>query len=140
MAVEMTQLEVEQFLDSQPGWMTLSTVGVDGFPHSVPLGYFRDGASVYLGCRDKTQKVVNIERNSKVSLCLESGSSMTDIKGVLLQGRAFIVRDDDERLALHQRAAELRGEQQQDLPSTVSAGSVYIKVAEYSVISWRYGA
>ena len=136
----MTETELEQFIDSKPGWITLSTIGVDGFPHSVPLGYFRDGATIYLGCKDQTQKVRNIERNPKVSLCLESGSTMSDIKGALLRGTATIVRESKDRLSLHQLAARQRGAAEDDLPQSVSEGAVYIKVTNYTVTSWNYGS
>ena len=136
----MTETELEQFIDSKPGWITLSTIGVDGFPHSVPLGYFRDGATIYLGCKDQTQKVRNIERNPKVSLCLESGSKMSDIKGALLRGTATIVRESKDRLSLHQLAAKQRGVADDDLPQSVSEGAVYIKVTNYTVTSWNYGS
>ena len=136
----MTEKELEQFIDSKPGWITLSTIGADGFPHSVPLGYFRDGATIYLGCKDQTQKVRNIESNSKVSLCLESGSTMSDIKGALLRGTATIVRESKDRLSLHQLAARQRGVAEDDLPQSVSEGAVYIKVTNYTVTSWNYGS
>ena len=48
------------FLDSRPGWIILTTITPDGFPHSVPLGYFRDGDTVYCGCLDNTAKKRNI--------------------------------------------------------------------------------
>ena len=76
------------FLDSRPGWIILSSIGADGFPHSVPLGYFRDGDRIYCGVRDGTQKLRNIEANPKVSLVVESGSTMADIKGAMVQGIA----------------------------------------------------
>ena len=136
----MTETELEQFIDSNPGWITLSTIGADGFPHSVPLGYFRDGITIYLGCKDQTQKVRNIERNPKVSLCLESGSTMSDIKGALLRGTATIVRESKDRLSLHQLAARQRGVAEDDLPQSVSEGAVYIKVTDYTVTSWNYGS
>ena len=136
----MTETELEQFIDSKPGWITLSTIGADGFPHSVPLGYFRDGATIYLGCKDQTQKVRNIESNSKVSLCLESGSTMSDIKGALLRGTATIIRESKDRLSLHQLAARQRGVAEDDLPQSVSEGAVYIKVTNYTVTSWNYGS
>ncbi|MAD07100.1 MAG: hypothetical protein CMP86_06800 [Gammaproteobacteria bacterium] len=136
----MTETELEQFIDSKPGWIILSTIGTDGFPHSVPLGYFRDGAAIYLGCKDHTQKVRNIERNSKVSLCLESGSTMSDIKGALLRGTATIVREPKDRLSLHQSAARQRGVAEDDLPQSVSEGAAYIKVTNYTATSWNYGS
>ena len=78
----MTNDEVHAFLDSRPGWISLTTISKDGFPHTVPIGYFRMGNEVYIGCRAGTQKLKNIERNPKVSAMLESGSTMQDIKGV----------------------------------------------------------
>ncbi len=70
---KMTEEEVESFLDNKPGWMILTSIGQDGYPHTIPIGYFRDGSRIFMGCRDNTQKVVNIERNPKVSLSLEDG-------------------------------------------------------------------
>ena len=56
MPAHMTDEEVKAFLDTKPGWIVLSTIGRDGYPHSVPLGYFRLGDDVYIGCRAGTQK------------------------------------------------------------------------------------
>ena len=92
MAGKMSKEEVDAFLDSKPGWMMLTTQGKDGYPHTVPIGYFRDGDRIFMGCRDNTQKVVNIERNSKVSLVVEDGTTMSDLRGLLLRGNAKVVR------------------------------------------------
>ncbi|MBT6275025.1 MAG: hypothetical protein HOI95_12915, partial [Chromatiales bacterium] len=81
----------------------------DGFPHTVPLGYFRQGGDILMGVRDGTQKVANVERNPKVSAMLESGSTMADIRGVLIQGTARVHRDAGEVLALMREAATFRG-------------------------------
>ena len=43
MAKKLTVVEFEEFLDSRPGWIVLSTIDSEGYPHSVPLGYFREG-------------------------------------------------------------------------------------------------
>ena len=58
---KMSKEEVDAFLDSKPGWMMLTSQGSDGYPHSVPIGYFRDGDRIFMGCRDNTQKIKNIE-------------------------------------------------------------------------------
>jgi len=96
----MTDQEVKAFLDAKPGWIVLSTIGRDGYPHSVPLGYFRLGDDLYIGCRAGTQKIKNIERNPKVSLVLESGSTRKDIKGVMIQGHATVHTDPETALRL----------------------------------------
>ena len=104
---KMTEEEVESFLDSKPGWMILTSIGQDGYPHTIPIGYFRDGSRIFMGCRDNTQKVVNIERNPKVSLSLEDGETMQGIRGVLLRGDAQVVRSEEERLAISLLTAKL---------------------------------
>ena len=139
MPAHMTPEEVQTFLDAKPGWIVLSTIGPDGYPHSVPLGYFRLGDDIYFGCRAHTQKVKNIERNPKVSLVLESGSTMQDIKGVLMQGHATVYTDTDDVLRLRREAARLRDVPEDQLPQDVAVGSAYIKIELKRVISWDYG-
>ena len=140
MAKNMSKEEAYNFIDSKPGWANLCTIGKDGFPHSITIGYFRDEDTIYMGCRDATQKVRNIERNNKVSVCLESGSTMADIRGVLLRGHASIVRETEDRLSISRLAATKRGVSQDDLPTTVSEGGCYIRIENFSITSWDYSA
>src|SRR5438132_11769560 len=108
MPARMTDQEVKAFLDTKPGWIVLSTIGRQGYPHSVPLGYFRLGDDIYIGCRAGTQKVKNIECNPKVSLVLDSGSTRQDIKGVLIQGQAPVQTTPETRLRLIREGDRLR--------------------------------
>ncbi len=130
----------DDFLDDKPGWIVLSTITPDGYPHSVPLGYFRDGDRVYCGCVDGTTKIRNIEQNPKVSLMVESGSTMSDIKGAMIQGTATVHRDEDTVLALMRKGASRRGVPDGDLPTAARPGSAYIEVAVERRISWDYGS
>ena len=128
------------FLDSRPGWIILSSIGADGFPHSVPLGYFRDGDYIYCGVRDNTRKLANIELNPKVSLVVESGATMADIKGAMVQGTATVLRDADTVLALMRKGAQARGVAEADLPTTATPGAAFIEIRTVNRISWDYGA
>ena len=105
----------------------------------MPLGYFRLGDDVYLGCRAGTQKVKNIERNPQVSLVLETGSSRGDIKGVMIQGHARVYTDAENLLRLRREAEGLRGVPESARSREASPGSAYIKVEPRRVISWDYG-
>ena len=134
----MSKEEVDDFLDSRPGWMMLTSQGRDGYPHTVPIGYFRDGDRIFMGCRDNTQKVKNIERNPKVSLVIEDGKTMSDLQGILFRGDASVVREDEERLKISRLAAKLRGAPEDEWPTTASAGAVFIKVDSPRVTSWDY--
>lgn len=80
-----------EFADSKPGWAALTTLDETGYPHTVAIGYRRDGESFVCGCRPGTRKVRNIERNPKVSLMIHSGQKRGELKGAIFQGDARVV-------------------------------------------------
>jgi len=136
---ELTKDEVHAYMDSKPGWIVLTTIGRDGFPHSIPIGYFRLGDDIYLGCRAGTQKLKNIERNPLVSLLLQSGDKRSDIKGVMIQGEGTVMGAPADVLRLSREAARLRGTLESDLPSEPRPDAAYIRVSPQRIISWDYG-
>jgi nitroimidazol reductase NimA-like FMN-containing flavoprotein (pyridoxamine 5'-phosphate oxidase superfamily) len=135
----MSREEFDRFLDSRPGWIVLSTIDADGFPHSVPLGYFRHGEEVVCGVRDRTHKVRNVEANPKVSLLVEAGSTMADIRGAMIQGEARIVRAPEEALVYARAGAAARGVPEAERPTQARPGAAYIVVTPVRRISWDYG-
>jgi len=137
---KLSDEQIEAYLDSRPGWAVLSTIDSDGFPHSVPLGYFRYGRDIVMGVRDGTRKVANVESNPNVSVLLEDGSSMADIRGVMLQGRARIVRDHSEALELAREGARARGVPESDWPTEPRPGAAYIRMTPVRTRSWDYSA
>ena len=90
------------------------------------------------GCRAGTQKIRNIERNPKVSLLLQSGGSMQDIKGLMIQGVATVFTEPADTLRIRREAARLRGVPEADLPTEARPGSAYIRVEAKRMISWDY--
>ena len=130
--------EAREFLDSRPGWITLTTIGPDGFPHSVPLGYFRLGDEILMGVKANTKKLKNIEDNPKVSLLLEPGKPSGNIKGLMVQGVATIHSEPEEILHYAREAAKLRGVPDGELPTEPRDGAAYIRVPLQRFISWDY--
>ena len=141
MPAHMTPEDVRDFLDSKPGWIVLSTIGRDGYPHSVPLGYFRLDDDVYLGCRAGTQKVNNIERNPQVSLVLETGRTMGDIKGVMIQGHATVYTDAANLLRLRREAERLRGvpEEERSQEAPIGRGLYQSRATAGDLVGLRPG-
>ncbi|WP_178357700.1 pyridoxamine 5'-phosphate oxidase family protein [Mycolicibacterium hippocampi] len=132
--------EVDAYLDSRPAWAILSTIDKDGFPHSVPLGYFRLGRDIIMGVRDRTRKVANVESNPNVSILLEDGSSKADIRGVMFQGHARIVREPSEALQLAREGARARGVPESERPTAPRPGTAYIRVTPVRTLSWDYAS
>ena len=74
----------------------LVTVGRDGYPHAVPMWFLvEEDGSVYMTTYGRSQKVVNVRRNPRVALLVESGVRYDELKGVLIRGDAEVVEDED---------------------------------------------
>jgi hypothetical protein len=84
-------------------------------------------------------KVANIERNPTVSVMLEDGSTMADIRGVMFQGYARIVREAAETLELARHGALSRGVPESEWPTAPRPGATYIYVTPVRTLSWDYG-
>ena len=151
MPATLTKDEIHAYLDSKPGWIILTTIGRDGMPHTIPIGYFlersgnpaapaegRSGDEIYIGCRTGTQKLKNIERNPNVSLLVQTGGNMQDIKGVMIQGLATIITEPAEFLRLSREAAKWRGTPEAQWPTEARPGAAYIRVEPKKYISWDY--
>ncbi len=130
----LTQDEIQSLLSAKDRWIVLTTLDADGYPHSVPMGYFLVGRKVVLGCKDGTQKVVNAERDSRCSLLWENGRGSEELIGVLFRGEVRVVRKTSERLALKREACRQRGEAE---PDEISDGFVYLEITPKKTTSWR---
>ena len=106
---KLSPQKIKEILNKKERWIVLTTTGPNGYPHSVPIGYFLVGERLVLGCRDGTQKVKNIERDPRVSLLWENGRGKDSLTGILFQGDARIVRDSEERMELKTEACRQRG-------------------------------
>ncbi|MBI3927937.1 MAG: pyridoxamine 5'-phosphate oxidase family protein [Armatimonadetes bacterium] len=131
----MLDADALAFLESEPDWMVLSTLGRDGSAHSVPLGYFVQNSHIYMGCRDRTQKVRNIERDSRVTLLLASSRGSAVNRGLMLRGEADILREPDMLLPLLEQAARKRGHPRA-ADDPIPPGIAYIRVRPTRVIRW----
>ena len=76
----------------------LATLDQDGFPHVVAMNFIvRDGA-YYMTSYGKAQKVVNIRRNPKVGIMVETGGAYAELKGVMVRGDCELI-EEPERVA-----------------------------------------
>ena len=93
----MTEAEVEAFLEEQRT-MAVATIGADGRPHVVAMWYaFVDGALCFWTFA-KSQKVVNLRRDNRITCLVEDGDVYANLRGVELIARAHISDDEDEVL------------------------------------------
>ena len=97
--IVMTPEEVDAFL-GVPRTLNVATIGPTGHPHLVAMWYgFLDG-QVAFWTFAKSQKILNLRRDPKMTGLVESGDSYNELRGVELVGTGRIVEDPDEILAI----------------------------------------
>jgi len=93
--IRMTEAEVDAFLEEQRT-MSVATIGADGRPHVVAMWYaFVDGALCFWTFA-KSQKIVNLRRDNRITCLVEDGDVYANLRGVELVARAHISDDEDE--------------------------------------------
>lgn len=79
-----------EMLDASSRWLKLSSIGRDGYPHTVPVGFRRIGELLLIRVRAGTQKVRNLQANPKAAVLIDSERSEPVQRGLLLRGTVTV--------------------------------------------------
>lgn len=137
----MTEAEIADFVTrSRTG--TMATIGPDGQPHLVAMWYAVLDGEIWLETKVKSQKVVNLKRNPRVSFLIEDGMSYDQLRGVTFEGVAEIHDDPDTIFAVGVSVWErYNGPYTDDLKPAVDLmmnKRVAVRVAAHRVRSWDH--
>ena len=138
--IQLTPEEQAAFL-RQHHKAAFATIDKDGFPHVVAMNYVvRDGDSAfYMTSYGKAQKVVNVRRNPKVGLMVETGDSYAELRGVMVRGHCEIIEDVDAVMATFAARVEERAQRAPSPGAVTSAPKrVVLKVVPHRVTSWDH--
>ncbi len=90
--IRMTDAEVAAFLDAQRT-VTCATFGPRGWPHLAPLWYVVRGGRVWAWTFAKSQKALDIARDPRATLQLETGDQYDQLRGVTFECDVIVHRD-----------------------------------------------
>jgi len=91
--IRMTDAEVHAFLREQKT-VTIVSNGPEGFPHPMPMWFVHDAdGTVRMTTFRKSQKVMNVKRDPRVTLMVEDGEEYPELRGVVIYGRCELVDD-----------------------------------------------
>ena len=91
----MSTEEIAAFLDGRHV-MNIATNGHNGYPHVVAMWYVMLGTSPAFWTFGKSQKIMNLSRDAKITALVEDGDQYSELRGVELQGTARIITDIDQ--------------------------------------------
>ncbi len=140
--IRMTDVEVEEFLDGRRT-MNIATIGPDGHVHLVAMWYgFMNGHPVFETFA-KSQKVLNLRRDPRITTLVEAGDTYETLRGVEIVGHA-IIHDDH---AVVTRAARsvveryfgLTSDEELDAAAEMLASKrVAVEIVPERIVSWDH--
>jgi PPOX class probable F420-dependent enzyme len=102
--ITMSPDELRTFLEAGRT-LQVASLHRDGRPHLVPMWYVvEDGKVVFRSFR-RSQKIVNLQRDPRLSVLVERGDAYAELQGVMIEGRARLVDDPTYVLALYGKMA-----------------------------------
>jgi PPOX class probable F420-dependent enzyme len=140
--IRLSREEEAAFLRDNPK-CALATIDQDGFPHVVAMGFYVEGGVFYMTSYAKAQKVLNIRRNPKVGLMVETGAGYAELKGVMVRGTCEIIEDvDTVRAVMNHRHGNpesgARGESGRRGSLDSAPKRVVLKVTPHKTMSWDH--
>ena len=90
--IELSEDERRELIDSER-IVVVSTLGLRGWPHSMPLWYVPRDGEIWVYTYAKSQKVRNLERDPRATLLIETGHEYGELRGVEIEAEAEINRD-----------------------------------------------
>ena len=137
----MSEQEVADFLQGVHT-MQVATIGRDGRPHLVAMWYgFLDGA-LALWTYGRSQKVVNLRRDPRITCLVEWGRAYDELKGVELLGVATILEDGgsvlDAGRSVWERNVEPLSDEVARRVERMSAKRVAVRIEVEKVVSWDH--
>jgi nitroimidazol reductase NimA-like FMN-containing flavoprotein (pyridoxamine 5'-phosphate oxidase superfamily) len=129
-AIGFTEEEQQKFIED--GWtLQVASIGPGGFPHLVAMWYVldTDGSIVFTTFR-KSQKILNLQRNAKMTVMLEAGKKYSELQGLVIEGEAELV-DDTQNTA---RVMALVGAKYNGIPVATETPEAALKVASKRIV------
>jgi PPOX class probable F420-dependent enzyme len=91
-SIALTEDQQQAFLEES--WtLQVASIGPKGFPHLVAMWYVVIDGAIHFTTFRKSQKVLNLQRDPKCTVMLESGRQYAELKGLVIEGNAVITDD-----------------------------------------------
>ena len=140
--IRMTDDEVAAFVEARLS-LQVGTIERDGSIHLSTLWYAVIGGNVVFETYSRSQKIVNLERDDRITVLLEDGTTYETLRGVMIRGRAILRSDQTDVVPVAE--AVIRRNQPEVPEEYVAAAAVQmaakrtaVEVVPEKVVSWDH--
>ncbi len=138
----MTESEAMAFLRAGHD-LQVASINGDGTPHLVTMWYEVDGSDVCFWTYGRSQKVVNLRRDPRMTVLVATGEKYEELRGVSIAGRAEI-EDSPEavmsfgELVYAKHWGVIDSETVRDGIRAMGAKRVVIRMKADSMVTWDH--
>jgi PPOX class probable F420-dependent enzyme len=140
--IRMTEAEVKDFIGDRKS-LQVATLNRDGSVHLTTLWFALVEGDIVFETFTKSQKIVNLRRDPRIAVLLESGTRYDELRGVSINGRAPL-HDDPE--VVHPYALAVMRRNQPEIPEEsldqvarmMAAKRTAVVVKAEKVVSWDH--
>jgi len=141
-AIRMSEGEIVEMLKGCKS-LQVATLDADGSAHLTTVWYAYEDGKYLFETYGKSQKIVNLQRDPRISVLAEDGSEYHELRGVSVKGRAEIVDEEPRLLDLMTRlvAHHFPGLDAKGLDETarnMAKKRVVVVVHPEKVMSWDH--
>ena len=139
--IRMNDDEIRAFLQEQR-IVQIATIDHDGWPHLIAMWYVMIHDQIAFWTYAKSQKVVNLRRDDRLTCLVETGERYDELRGVQIKGRAIISDDRETVQRIGQAIWEhVNGPLNENIRRMIEAQAekrvvVYIEPVE--IVSWDH--
>jgi PPOX class probable F420-dependent enzyme len=102
--ISMTVGEARAFLEGGRK-LHVATLRSDGSPHLTTLWYVMSEGCITFRSFTKSQRIVNLQRDPRITALVEEGDTYNTLRGVMVKGRARLINDRAIVLEVYGRVA-----------------------------------
>ena len=147
--ISMNGDEVQSFLSTGAKVLQLATIGADGSPHLAPMWFVMEHGKIVFRSFAKSQKIVNLRRDPRLTVLIEAGDAYTELQGVMIKGEGTLVDDPEYVLQIYGELAA-RYPMVGDTPLTLAPEALEAAFGRYaakntavivepeSIVSWDH--
>ena len=138
----MSDEEVWKFIDERKS-LQVATLNRDGSPHLTTLWFAVMDGDIVFETYTKSQKILNLQRDPRISVLVEDGDRYDQLRGVTLSGTAELVTDPEKvhALALEVMSRNTPGvskEQLDGMAQKMAAKRTGVVIKPTRIVSWDH--
>ena len=127
--IALTEDEQREMLEN--AWtLQVASIGPKGYPHLVAMWYVVMDGLITFTTFGKSQKILNLKRNPKITAMLEDGKAYAELRGLVIEGEAEIIEDTP----FTAKVMGVVGQKYNGIPAPTETPEAAMKVASKRVV------